>query len=190
MNRQDCLGHTCSLSSLLYIELLISWLHELETSGRVIHTGVHEVDSLVQLNACGESTLNACGESATCSAFVHVIHIPMLAKCAGEDYSMLVVFFWLTLSEERVLSLSHWLKSGGWFYHIRQQSVIRSFWKDRSLYPGSEMVDWQGALVSLLLLHMLCHAYQVDFPFLWRKMWCVATSQWMENRVLGLPRLE
>ena len=49
-------------------EHLISWLHALETSGIVIHTGIHEVDSLVQPKACGEGT--------TCCVCVHVVHIP------------------------------------------------------------------------------------------------------------------
>ena len=69
--------------------------------------------------------------------------------------------------------LSHSLKLWGWSYHIRQQSVVQSSWNDRSLHPVAEMVDWQGALMSLLLLHMFAMpAKLTSYPFPWRRMWC------------------
>ncbi len=50
-------------------EHLMSWLHALDTSGIVVHTGVHEVDSLVQPKHCEEGGTTDC-------ACVHVVCIP------------------------------------------------------------------------------------------------------------------
>ena len=37
-------------------EHLISYLHALDTSGSVIHTGTHDSESLVQPKSCGEGS--------------------------------------------------------------------------------------------------------------------------------------
>ena len=47
---------------------LISWLHALDTSGIVIHTGAQELDSFIQPNSCGEGT--------DCCSCVLVVQIP------------------------------------------------------------------------------------------------------------------